>query len=57
MKTTFKIVRKSSTNEWIVRKYLDGKLDSDSDYYTDDKKDAQDTLAYLESGYAKEAIA
>jgi hypothetical protein len=51
MNTTFKLVRKSSTNEWIVRTYVDGKLDSDLDYFTDDKQDAIDTLAFKQSGY------
>lgn len=49
--TTFKLVRKSSTNEWIVRRYINGKLDADSDYFTDDKQDALATLAELQSGY------
>lgn len=55
MKKTYKIVRKSSTNEWIVRQYVDGKLDSDSDYYTDSEQDALDTLKLLLSGYDESA--
>lgn len=44
----YEIVKKSSTKEWIVRKYIGGKLDKDSDYYTDDKQDAIDTKDFAE---------
>jgi hypothetical protein len=45
---TYKIVRKSSTEEWVVRKYIDGKLDKSADYYTNDKHDAYDTKDFAE---------
>lgn len=47
----YKLKRKSATQEWVVRKYVNGKLDPDADYFTDDKEDALATLAFLQSGY------
>jgi hypothetical protein len=44
---TYKIVRKPETKEWIVREYVNGKLNPVADYFTDDKQDAQDTMNYL----------
>jgi hypothetical protein len=57
-----KLSRKSDTDEWVVRYYENGKLDDDKSYYTNDKKDAQETmesmkrrlrqgLPWLRSGY------
>lgn len=44
----YKVQRKSSTREWIVRKYINGKLDADSDYFTDNKQDAENTRDYCQ---------
>jgi hypothetical protein len=44
---TFKVKRKSSTEEWKVCCYVDGKYSEDKTYYTTDKQDAIDTCAYL----------
>lgn len=48
--TVGKPIRKSETNEWVVKWYVDGKPDENKTYYTDDKKDAFDTyLAMLKN--------
>jgi hypothetical protein len=45
---TYKLKRKSETNEWLVVAYVDGKRNEDMTYYTDDKQDAIDTLAAMQ---------
>lgn len=45
---TYKLRRKSSTNEWMVVAYDDGKRNEAATYYTDDKQDAKDALAFLQ---------
>jgi len=37
-------VHKVETDEWVVKVYIDGKYNEDATYYTDDKKDALDTM-------------
>lgn len=44
---TYKLTRKSSTQEWVVRAYRNGKKYPEADYYTDDKQDAIDTMALM----------
>jgi hypothetical protein len=46
-KTELKLVRKSETDEWVVKVYIDGKYDEGKSYYTDDKKDAENTMAQM----------
>lgn len=46
-KTEIKMVRKPETDEWVVKVYVDGKYDEDKSYYTDDKKDAEDTMKLM----------
>jgi hypothetical protein len=47
--TTWKLRRNSEWNDWIVKGYDEnGKHIEAWDYHTDDKQDAQETLAYLE---------
>lgn len=43
-KTELKLVRKSETDEWVVKVYVDGKFDEGKSYYTDDKTDAENTM-------------
>lgn len=42
--TRLALCRKSETDEFIVRVWIDGKLDEDKCYYTDDKQDALATM-------------
>jgi len=44
---THRLQRKAETDEWLVVYYIDGKRNEDGTYYTNDKKDAQDTLAFI----------
>lgn len=44
---TFKLKRKAATGEWVVRVYVDGVYSEDRSYYTDDKKNAEDTLRLM----------
>ncbi len=39
--------RKSETDEWVVRVWIDGVHDEDKDYYTDDKGDAISTMTLM----------
>jgi hypothetical protein len=43
--------RKSSTEEWVVRVWVDGRYSEDATYYTDDKEDAQATMAAMASQF------
>jgi len=43
----FKLKRKPSTDEWVVAAYVDGKFNENKSYYTNDKKDAEATLAKM----------
>lgn len=43
---TYAIRYKATTREWIVRQYVDGKLNTLADYYTTDKRDALETLSF-----------
>ena len=45
---TYKLKRKSETNEWKVAAFVDGKYNEAMTYYTDDKQDAVGTLAAME---------
>lgn len=47
----FKLVRKTSTDEWVVKVYIDGKFNEDKSYYTDDKTDAENTKKLMEKEY------
>ena len=47
-KVTTKVVRKASTDEWVVRVYVDEKPVPERDYFTDDKQDAIDTAKDIE---------
>ena len=44
----YKVKRKSSTNEWVVAAYVNGKFDEDKSYFTDDKQDAIGTMKYMQ---------
>ena len=44
---THRIQRKAETEEWLIVHYIDGQRDEAGTYYTTDKKDAQDTLAFI----------
>ena len=44
-----KIVRSRETREWIVRAYTERGWYPAADYYTDDKKDAEDTARHMVS--------
>jgi hypothetical protein len=46
MTRTYKLQRKSETDEWAVVAYDDGKRNEEATYYTNDKKDAEKTLAF-----------
>ncbi len=46
---TLKLRRKSETNEWVVRWYVNGKYDEGKTYYTDDKQDAVNTMKHLQT--------
>ncbi len=37
------VKRKTGTEEWVVRVWIDGEYNDDASYYTDDKQDARDT--------------
>lgn len=39
--------RKASTNEWVVRVFVNGRNDESQAYYTNDKKDADDTYRHM----------
>lgn len=45
------IVRKSSTDEWVVKVHVDGKYNEDATYYTDDKEDAISTMAHMKKQF------
>lgn len=50
MKMTIKVVRKSSTQEWVVRSRNEqGELLGE--YFTDDKADANGTAEHIETAY------
>ena len=38
------VKKKASTGEWVVRWFDGSKYNDDKSYYTDDKKDAVDTM-------------
>ena len=44
---THRLQRKAETEEWLVVYYIDGKRNEEGTYYTNDKRDAQDTLAFI----------
>lgn len=44
MAKTYKVVRKPSTDEWVVKVYVDGKYNEAQTYYTNDKTDAMETM-------------
>ena len=45
---TTKLVRKTETDEWVVKVYVDGKYDENSTYYTNDKADAIMTQKWMD---------
>jgi len=45
------VVKKASTNEWVVKVHINGKYDEDATYYTDDKEDAISTMAAMKERY------
>ena len=45
---TYKLKRKSETDEWMVAAYVNGKFNEAKTYYTDDKEDAQATLKHMQ---------
>ncbi len=45
------IVRKASTDEWVVKVHINGKYSEESTYYTDDKDDAISTMADMKKNY------
>ena len=50
-KIKFVVKRKVETDEWLVKVYIDGKYDEDATYYTDDKEDAINTMAYMKKTF------
>ena len=44
---THRLQRKAETDEWLVVYYIDGKRNEEGTYYTNDKKDAEGTLAFI----------
>jgi len=44
MAKTYKVVRKPSTDEWVVKVYNNGKYSEAETYYTNDKSDALETM-------------
>lgn len=54
VKTTIK--RKASTGEWVVRLHINGVHQKDADYFTDDKKDAEDTALAMVNARRKTAV-
>jgi hypothetical protein len=55
--TYTKLIRKSDTNEWVVKVYVDGKYDEGRTYYTDDKQDAIDTQKVMDEELKESRIA
>ena len=51
---TAKLRLKKEDDEWCVKVYIDGKLDEDKCYYTDDKADAEKTLDNMKSKFEKQ---
>jgi len=45
------IVRKASTDEWVVKVHINGKYSEDATYYGDDKEDAIGTMAAMKKNY------
>jgi len=45
--TRLSLVRKSDTDEWVVKVFIDGKYDESKSYYTDDKQDAINTMSKM----------
>jgi len=39
-----RMVRKASTNEWVVKVYYNGKFNEEASYYTEDRDDAIATM-------------
>lgn len=39
--------RKSETQEWVVRVWIDGRYSEEMTYYTDDKQDALSTMTAM----------
>lgn len=37
------------TDEWVVKVYIDGKYSDEHSYYTDDKADAEATMASMKA--------
>ncbi len=46
---TYKLKRKQSTGEWVVRAFVDGVYNEDMTYYTDDLDDAKATMRMLQA--------
>ena len=46
---TYTLGRLVESNEWIIRARLNGKRAPEADFYTDDRRDAEDTLAALQA--------
>lgn len=45
--TRLSLGRKPSTDEWVVKVFVNGKYDEDKSYYTDDRQDAIDTMKQM----------
>lgn len=56
MAKTFKVVRKPSTDEWVVKVYNNGKYSEAETYYTNDKTDALHTLKAMKDYDKKHGI-
>ena len=55
-KVRLTIARKSDTNEWLVKVYVNGKYSEDKTYYTDDKQDAIDTAKAMMGDFQKKGV-
>lgn len=51
-----RVRRKSSTAEWVVRVWVDGVYSEDKTYYTDDREDADDTMALMAKQFTNQGF-
>lgn len=51
----YKVRRSNSPGEWRVRRYVNGVLDPAADYFTDSRKDAEDTRDAMQAFADEEA--
>lgn len=49
-----RLVRKSATEEWLVKVWINGVYSEDQTYYTDDKGDALQTLTAMSQNFTRQ---